>query len=384
MTPDRSSEMDRVISCPASPTVVALVDMPESEDGIEGSQLHWQIADRAIRELGATPPEGGLPPPDVPKGYRLPQNALWMVDWALRHVRETIPSDWSLLVEVEMEHQFPRWKNKGHADIVGISPDGTEAIGIDWKSGRDPVDPAESNWQIFSYECLLKLTWDSLRKVTFQIGQPRVTEDDDVQRISTSVLEGDRLEAAPEVLNAARCAALDDATRLRTGKHCNYCVGCSCPAIIAEQKLMEMTLTPEILAKIKKTPDDAALGDFVIIAKRLDKPMKAAIELLHSRLDQTAIIISGSGATITREIQGGGYEIEKPLEFYQTAKQDLVTDERMARVFKPGMTRLTDELAEAFNVNRGGKGAVTAEGMVAARYKPFVKQQQKRMLRISG
>ncbi len=379
----RSSSMDREIACPGSPTVLALVDMPETDDGHEGVQLHWEIANRAINELGATPPEGGLPPPDVPKGYRLPANAWWIVDWAIRHIRETIPADWAMLVEVEMEHAYARWRNKGHADIVGISPDVTEAIGIDWKSGRDPVDPAESNWQIFSYETLLKLTWESLRKVTFQIGQPRVTEDDDVQRISTSVLEGDRLEAAPATLDAAKCAALDDASRLRTGKQCKWCVGCSCPAIIAEEKLMELMLTPEILAKIKKTPDDAALGDFVVIAKRLEKPMRAAIEMLHERLDQTSLIVSASGATITRDIQGGGYELEKPLEFYQAAKEDLKTDERMARVFKPSMTHLTDELAEAFNVNRGGKAPVTAEGMVAARYKPFVKQQQKRILRIN-
>lgn len=379
---DRSSSMDRAIECPASATIVPLVDMPERDDGHEGSLLHWMIADRAIRELGATPPEGGLPPPNVPKGYTLPHSSVWIVDWAIRLLQETIPADWSLMVEVELEHEFPRWRNKGHADIVAISPDGTEAIGCDWKSGRDPVDPADSNWQIFSYQTLVKLTWDSLRKISFIIAQPRVTEDDEVQRISISVLEGERLEAAAATLDAARCKALDDGMRLRTGKQCGYCIGCSCPAIIAEQKLMELTLTPEMLVKIKKTPDDATLGDFVIIARRLEKIGKAATEMLHDRLDQTSIVVTNSGATITREIGKGGYEIEKPTEFFAAAKGILKTDERMGRVFKPSLTRLTDEIAEAMNINRGGAAPITAEGIVGAQFKPYTKQQQKRMLRI--
>ncbi len=141
----RSSEMDRVLSCNGSLTLTRMVDERDGDEGWEGTMLHWMIADRAIRELGATPPEGGLPPPDVPKGYKVPAFSLWIVDWALRHIREIIPADWSLMVEVEMEYEFGRWINRGHADIVALSPDGTKAKGADWKAVRVPVDPADNN-----------------------------------------------------------------------------------------------------------------------------------------------------------------------------------------------------------------------------------------------
>jgi hypothetical protein len=88
--------------------------------------------------------------------------------------------------------------------------------------------------------------------------------------------------------NALR-EAMDKAMQLKTGKQCKYCVGCSCPAIRAEQKLMEMTLTPEILATIKRTPDDAQLADFVIIGSRLE----------HAATKSTSPAPTRSSTTVT-------------------------------------------------------------------------------------
>lgn len=375
----RSSELDRVLSCNGSITVVPMVDPREGDEGHEGTMLHWMIADRCIRELGATAPEGGLPPPDVPKGYAVPKNSLWIVDWAVRHVRETIPDDWALMVEVEMVHEHGRWRQKGHADIVAISPDGKKAKGKDWKTGRDPVDPADNNEQVASYTQLIHLEWPSVEEVEFEICQPRVSDDDEgIDRVSSVTVTD--LPGLAASMDQRVCAAMDNAMKLKTGKQCKYCVGCSCPAIQAEQKLMELTLTPEILATIKRTPDDPILADFVIIGGRLEKPLKDAKAMLHTRLDANPSITSASGVQVTRKTENGAYEIPDPLAFHTAVKDLLPSDASQAKVMRPSMTRLKDEIATVMNIPKSGQAAVTAETVFDAKLRPFVEQGERRVL----
>lgn len=376
----RSSSSDRAFNCHGSITVTALVDERDGDEGFEGVALHHRIAERAISELGAIAPEGGLLAPDVPQGYCLPPSSLWIVDWAIRHIRETIPADWSLMVEVEMEYSHGRWKQKGHADLLAISPDGTRCKGKDYKTGRKPVDPADNNWQVASYLSLAKLTWPSLISGEFEICQPRVCEEDGYQRIS--YVEVPDLAALCEVMNAEACKALDNPMRLKTGPWCQYCIGPSCPALQAEQQFMEITMTPEMLAKIKRTPDDAQLADFVIVGRRLEKPLKDATEMLHERLDKNPAIVSGSGQTITRKIQRGSYTVDQPVEFFRAAREMLVTDERMSKVYEPSMTRLVDEVASLMDIPKQGKSAVTGQGVVDAKFKPYVTQGERRLLQI--
>lgn len=377
----RSSSLDRVLSCSGSLTLSALVDERDGDEGHEGTMIHWMIADRAIRELGAAPPDGGLPPPDVPKGYKLPLFSLWIVDWAIRHIYETIPADWSLMVEVEMEHEFDRWINKGHADIVGISPDGTRSKGIDWKTGRTPVDPADNNEQVGSYVALKKLTWPTLRESEFQIAQPRVNEEDGYQRVSTVVVTD--LDALVTSMDSRVGVAIDNPMCLKTGKQCTYCIGCSCPCIVAEQEFMELTMTPEMLAQIKRTPDDAKLADFVIIGRRLEKPLKDATEMLHTRLDTNPVITSGSGNVITRKIIKGDYSVPDPLKFMQAVRLILPQDASIAKVMTPSMTRIKDEIATTMNVPKTGKASVTAETVFDGHLRPLVEQGERRLLQIN-
>lgn len=374
----RASDLDRVLSCNGSLTLVPMVAPRESDEGDEGTYLHWLIAKRLIEELGATAPEGGLPPPDVPAGYKLPANAAWIVHWAVRRIQERVPVNWSLLVEVPLAYAFPDWDNSGHIDWLAISPDATEAIGGDYKTGRDPVDPADNNWQTFDYMCLAKRAWPSLRIISFEIDQPRVTEEDDVARISTSILEGDNLEVANETLDAAVRTAIENRHELNTGKQCAYCIGCSCPAI---RKLMKLQITPELLAEVTHTPSDAVLGDFVADGRLLAKPLKDATELLHARLDTKPEVVTGAGQTFTRKIERSGYEITEPVPFFQLAKSILLTDERMAAVYKPSFTRLGDELAEVLNVPRTGNAPVTVDG-VLDQFKVFAKQGERRLLKL--
>ncbi len=374
----RCSELDRVLSCNGSITLTPLVDPREGDEGWEGTMVHWMIADRCIRELGAIPPEGGLPPPDVPRGYVLPQNARWMVDWAIYHVQETIPADWSLMVEVGFAYEFDRWILSGHIDLLAISPDGTQSRAIDWKTGRDPVDPADNNEQVAGYIVLQKRAWDELNRCVFQICQPRVSEDDGFERVSTVIV--DTLPELVLSLDQRICTAMGNAMKLKTGKQCKYCIGCSCPAIQAEQEFMELTMTPEMLAKIKKTPDDALLADFVIIGNRLEKPLKDAKELLHKRLDVNPVIDAGSGIRVTRKIEGGSYTIPDEKKFFEQVKELLPSEDSIAKVMKPSMTRIKDELAAVMQIPKTGQAAVTAETVFDAKLRPLTEQSERRLL----
>ncbi len=376
----RSSELDRVFSCNGSIVLVPLVAPRDGTEGHEGTLLHYQIAERLIRDHGAVPPDGGLPPPDVPPNYKLPSNSAWIVDWAIRHVMEVIAPTWSLMVEVEMEHEFERWINRGHADVIGISPDGTESHGIDWKTGRDPVDPADNNDQVGSYIALQKCEWPALAKSTFQIAQPRVSEADGMQRISTVVVEN--LDGLISSMDSRAVAALDNSMELNSGrKQCAYCpVGCQCYALQEDQNLMKVKMTPEMIARIKREPDDATLGEWVITSRMLERPTKDAVELLHKRIETAGYVDAKSGVRITRQVQKGSYTVTDEPAFFAEARALLQADERMARAFKPSMTRITDEIAAAMNIPKTGIAPVTAEGIFDAKLRPLVEQGERRIL----
>lgn len=373
----RASELDRILSCNGSITLVPLVTARDGDEGFEGTMIHWMIADRLVREYGAIPPEGGLPPPDVPKGYKLPGNAIWLVDWCIRHVAETIPQDWSLMVEVAFHDEYERWDNTGHADVVAISPDTTESRGIDWKTGRDPVDPADNNWQIFDYIVQTKSAWPTVRKATFQIVQPRVTEEDDVERISTVVIEGDRLEMAGPTLDGEVCNALDNRMELRTSrKACNWCAAATqCPAIIAEREFMKSTLTPEILATIKRTPNDQQLADWAISIKTLNRPMDDAMDMAKARIAERQSIVAGDGTIITAKVENGAYKVPDPDAFLSALRVLLPTDGQLSKCVTFSQTRIKDTLAEVMNIPKSGtRAAVTAESVHAAHLRPLVEQ----------
>ena len=376
----RSSEVDRVILCNGSIVLVPLVAPRASDEGYEGTLLHWMIASRAIKELGAVPPDGGLPPPDVPKDYRLPAFSLWIVDWAIRHIQETIPADWSLMVEVPLAYAFSRFDLSGHIDLLGISPCGRKSKGTDWKTGRDPVDPADNNEQVASYIALQKRAWETLKECSFDIAQPRADEESGFERVST--VTATKLDAIVDGMDRRICAAMDNTAELNSGrKQCNWCpVGCQCPALQAKKKLMKMKLTPEAIALVNKLPDDALLGDWVIDMRTLARPTKDAEEMLHARLDAVGQVNAGCGLRITRKIQRGDYTVEDPVKFMQAVKMLLPGDASIAKTYTPSMTKIKDEIAEVQHIPKTGKSPITSETVFDAHLRPLVTQGERRIL----
>lgn len=378
----RASQLDRVLRCPGSLTLCNIVTPIERDDGHEGTYLHWMIARRAIDELGAIAPEGGLPPPDVPKGYQLPAFSAWIVDWALRKIQELIPADWALMVEVAFETNFERWDNTGHADIVGLNPEATESIAIDWKTGRDPVEPAETNEQAGNYKLHIKNAWPSVTRSTFVMAQPRIVEDeedeDGPERITTVTLEGEMLERLTPTTDARVCAVLDRPMDLENGRvQCRWCsAALQCEATKGERDYMKITMTKESLAAVKATPSDATLADWLVATKILAQPMKDARQLGKERIADTGSITATDGTVISADTSRGSYKILRPVELWNTLK-GLLSEEGRIMCARWSMTEIKKRLAKEMNIPATGKAAVTAETVFDAQIRSHVEQSEK-------
>lgn len=378
----RASELDRILRCPGSLTLCRIVEPVERDDGHEGVMLHWLIATRAINELGALPPDGGLPPPDVPKGYKLPPFSEWIVDWAIRLIQERVPASWALMVEVPFATPFNRWDNTGHADIVALNPEATEAIAADWKTGRDPVEPAETNEQFADYLLHIKAAWPSVTKATFIGAQPRISEDDEdddgPERITTVTLEGDMLERLAPTMDARVGVALDTPMLLDDGRiQCRWCsAALQCKAVRNQRDSMKTTMTDDELAAVRAKPPDATLADWVVAAKLLTQPLKDARELAKERIKEAGSITATDGTVIDQETSKGSYKIIRPVELWNTLA-GMLSEEGRALCAKWSMTAINKRIAQEMGIPQTGKAPVTAESVFDAQIRSHVEQSEK-------
>jgi len=401
----RASSLDRVLSCPGSLTVNAIVAPRDGDDGEEGTALHHLSAARIKAEMGAIGEIGPQPPGQYP-------HSTWISDYYVRHVMESTPASYSLECEAALAYFFepeePRvitqvmWEDgrpvlrqvpyngfilSGHIDCLALSPDATHAIGWDLKTGYDPVDCADSNWQILGYCVLLKRAYPTLQSVTFYIVQPRNDEDGDAvneghPRVSCVTITD--LDAAVATLAVRIADAISRPLELNTTiKGCKFCVGCSCPAIRAKQKLMRLTMTEESLASLKAQPDDATLAEFIIGAKELAKPTEDAKAMLNDRLDRNPQLVAADGTVITRVTQRGAWSVNDPQAFFRAMRELLPADEQIARVTKPSMTALKDEIATSMKVPKTSKAGVSAASIFDSTFAPLATQGERKMIQFS-
>jgi len=401
----RCSSLDRVLSCPGSLTVNAIVAPRYGDDGDEGTWCHWISAQRIKTEMGAVGDIGPQPRGPFP-------HSTWISDYYVRHVMESTPASYSLECEAALAYEFTadtpckietvEWFNgrpmvgtkpyngftlSGHIDCLALSPDATHAIGWDLKTGYDPVDCADSNWQILGYCVLLKRAYPSLQSVTFYIVQPRNDEDGDSvneghPRVSCVTITD--LDAAVATLAGKITDAISRPLELNTTiKGCRFCVGCSCPAIRAKQKLMRLTMTEESLASLKAQPDDATLAEFIIGAKELAKPTEDAKAMLNDRLDRSPQLVAADGTVITRVTQRGAWSVNDPQAFFRAMRELLPADEQIARVTKPSMTALKDEIARSMGVPKTSKAGVSAASIFDSTFAPLATQGVRNLVQFS-
>jgi hypothetical protein len=374
----RCSELDRILACPGSLTLNAIVAKRQGDEGDMGTFLHWLAHSKLKLESGARGHIGEQPA--MPPGIEL--NA-WIADFYVRTVRELIPAHWSLESELDLAHDFTRFTLTGHPDDVGINMDVTEAIVTDLKSGYDPVDPADENEQVLGYAVLLKTAYPTLRRITGYIVQPRNDEDEGFARVSPPmVLEGDELEAAVAGFERRVNAALDRPMELESSKKaCRWCsVGIQCPALQKELQLMKHTLTPAELARIKATPDDGLLGDWVIQARTLRQPTEDAEEMLKERVSANGYVDAGVGTRITMKIQGGSYEFPDKPAFYAKLSELVPDAEERAKVLKFSMTEAKNVIADTRGIPKTSRNGVSGQSVVDAELRPLVIQGERRVL----
>lgn len=389
--------------------------MPRRKEGDQGELLHYLIARRAVDELGATEPDGGLKPPSLGKDAKVPAFTAWIVDWAVRHIRETIPSDWSLMVEVGFAYEYvlPRPVRvpiseiigpipadhevqdghviiryvivSGHQDILAISPDGKRSKAIDWKTGPVGADPAENNWQAGTYLSLTHVAY-GVEESDFCLAQPMVDEEaTDIPRISNVTLSGTQLDAMTREISEQINAALEDRYTTDSGpKQCRYCPVAmrraeACPSLKAELNYMKAQIDNNTLESLKAAPNDAVLGDFVLSGRTLAVPVKEATEMLHERLDAAGYVDAGCGKRITVKKQAGTIEILDPVAYYM-ALDGVLPKERLALAVKPSKDRVIDQVAAQLDLPKTSEKKRSATTWYEENVKQFTEQKEKRIL----
>lgn len=371
----RCSELDRRLSCPGSRTLEARVAPRKGDEGEEGTDLHAKNAFRICAQLGGT---CSTPLPKIkPIGF-----SDWIVGYCFRLVKDDIPEDWSIECEAGIAYEWPNFILSGHPDFIALNPDTTEAKIKDWKTGREPVDHAENNEQALGQLVLIKRAYPSLRKATFSFVQPHNDEDEGFQRVTSVVVEwaGDECHLSAS-LEKRLNYSLSMPMSLDTGKHCKWCsAACQCPPIQKIRQKMKHELTEAEVAAITRTPNDAILGDWAVDAKTLAGPIKDANALLHQRLDAVPTITAGCGIHISRKIQGGSYEVQEPIKFYEELRGIVPDETKRAKYLKFSMTQTKEAIAEEMQIPKTGKQAITAETVFAAKFAPLVKQGERRLL----
>lgn len=316
----RCSQLDQLISCPASAEVLAKLGKvrDDDRDSWDGQWCHREAATRFVKEHGAVEPEGGIPAPTYPAGWR-PEGGLmdWVVDFFEHSVLERIGGDWAMEVEVEMLIEFDGFWLIGHVDVDGIAPDASIVNFEDLKSGTNVVDIAESNWQVLGYAVLFKRRFGAvLKKIRGGIVQPRVREGEG-DRVSGVTFDetgtfndaGERIGNATintieAGLEAAILEALKNTRILNSGiKQCRWCDGClQCPATRADKDLrMKMILTDDALAQITPEADIEVLAEWAIAKKHLGPKLEKAASLLKAKLEKRPgeNYVTTSGVTLT-------------------------------------------------------------------------------------
>jgi len=375
----RCSELDQFLACPGSLKIKSIVKPRQGDDGAEGTLIHALIAGKLFHELGASCFDFTFdPPPAMPRRYAHE----WLVNFCFQEVKTIAPPEWPLAAEVALAYEFERFNLSGHIDCLALSPDATEAIGWDWKAVYVAVDSADMNEQVLGYIVLLKRAYPCLKKVTFYIVQPRVSEEDGFERVSQVTVEfGADVDEVIFAFAQRINAALDRADELNAGrKQCRFCVGCSCPELQRLQHELLMKLTPQMIARLKAEPDDALLGDFVVNAKILAQPTEDAEEMVKARLESTGFLDAGCGTRITRKVTKGAYKVLDSVSFYRELRTLIPADDKRASVLSYSVTRIKDGIAEVMDIPKTGKASITAEGVFDAKLRPYVEQGTKTQL----
>jgi hypothetical protein len=408
----RSSSLGPTLECPGRLIAVPLVaPRADEEASTIGTAVHYVVARRLVDDFGAKAPEGLTQPPAL----ALDPFAAWVVDFCLDWVRENVPSDWSLMVEVPLEYEYvlpepvlvPLSEIDGpvpkdhevrgdfvviryvictsHVDLVALSPDGRKTVAADWKSGRIGADAADNNWQSASYLAQIRQAWP-VEQAHFAMVQPLIDEDAGVERVSTVNKTGDELDALIATISERVGHAVQNRFTTNSGIYqCQYCPVCGplCPSIRAEKEAaltMKATLTPEHIERLRAGADDATLAEFAEAGKVLTPAIKTVTEVFRDRVEKTGGIVTPRGTTVTMTDRGGTYSLTDRPKYFAELKQLIPNESDREEVLEPSMEATRKKVAKVYGIPQDSEKGDCAKKRVADRLGPFMKQSVARIL----
>jgi len=86
---------------------------------------------------------------------------------------------------------------------------------------------------------------------------------------------------------------------------------------------------------------------------------------------------------ITRVTQKGAWKVNDEQAFFRAMREVLPADEQLARVTKPSMTALKDEIAVALKVPKTSKNGVSAASVFDSTFAPLATQGVRQLVQFS-
>lgn len=205
-----ASSLDRIFACPGSYWAEQGITAPQGTAAAEGELLHKVMAGEAVVELN-----------------REQKRLIEVCREAGAELRARSFGDRKPQYQLE---RYIRWGDPETGGVIATKIDclmigDEEAVIIDWKFGRDPVEAAPSNPQLRAYAVAVAKELPNVRRIVVAIVQPYAERE---QRISTAAYSYEELGIAVAefrgLFRTLNAMELRLETRYRNpGEHCRYC-----------------------------------------------------------------------------------------------------------------------------------------------------------------
>lgn len=208
----RASSLPRLALCPASYHLSQNAPaLPESDDATRGSKIHAWLAGEKV----------DLSPDEQDDA----SECLAILD----NLTMRLPEPDEILTEQEMSLDVDGVTITGHVDRVEIR--GAHALLVDFKTGRNEVELAESNAQLGAYSLMLAASRGDIEEFTLAIIQPHARNGGSQATFRRAELVG-YWRRVCEVIRAIRAAETGPQPGV---EQCRYCPAAPlCPAMRRE------------------------------------------------------------------------------------------------------------------------------------------------------
>ena len=142
---------------------------------------------------------------------------------------------------------------------------------------------------------------------------------------------------------------------------------------------MKAILTPEFLAELDAEPNDEQLGEIVIAAKTIKRPIEDAEELIRDRLERVGRI-NAAGISITMETRKTRWKVREAAPMFAAART-LLPDAELAPCLTYSSEDLKDAIARVRSIPKTGKAPDTAEKVFFEQLAPHCEQGTARVLK---